>query len=68
MNFKELRLYGIKSHDCHGFMQTLIPIAYRDLFSKGIWDVLTKISYFFSNVYLNKLHSQHIEQHLNEHH
>jgi hypothetical protein len=31
-------LYGIKSHDCHVFMQTLIPLAYRNLLPKGIWD------------------------------
>jgi len=32
----ECRLYGMKSHDCHMFMQTLIPLALRDLLPKGI--------------------------------
>jgi len=36
VNAKECRLYGIKSHDCNVFMQTLIPLAYRDLLPKGI--------------------------------
>jgi hypothetical protein len=27
VNMEECRLYGIKSHDCHVFMQTLIPLA-----------------------------------------
>ena len=36
VNTKECRLYGMKSHDCHVFMQTLIPLAYRDLLPKGI--------------------------------
>jgi hypothetical protein len=36
VNMEECRLYGMKSHDCHVFMQTLIPLAYRDLLSKGI--------------------------------
>ncbi|GKV43375.1 hypothetical protein SLEP1_g50673 [Rubroshorea leprosula] len=26
----ELRLFGMKSHDCHVFMQRLLPIAFRD--------------------------------------
>jgi hypothetical protein len=31
VNLEECRLYGRKSHDCHVFIQTLIPLAYRDL-------------------------------------
>ena len=33
---EECRLYGMKSHDCHVFMQTLIPLAFRDLVPKEI--------------------------------
>jgi hypothetical protein len=29
VNMEECRLYGMKSHDCHVFMQTLIPLAFR---------------------------------------
>jgi len=36
VNTEECRLYRMKSHDCHVFMQTLIPLAFRDLLSKGI--------------------------------
>jgi hypothetical protein len=36
VNMEECRLYGIKSYNCHVFMQTLIPLAYRDLLPKGI--------------------------------
>jgi hypothetical protein len=38
----------MKSHDCHVFIQTLIPLAFRDLLPKGIWDALMEISHFFS--------------------
>jgi hypothetical protein len=34
VNTEECRLYGMKSHDCHVFMQTLIPLAFRDLLPK----------------------------------
>jgi hypothetical protein len=40
VNLEDCRLYGMKNHDYHVFMQTLIPLAYRDLLSKGIWDAL----------------------------
>jgi hypothetical protein len=36
VNMKECKLYGMKSHDCHVFMQTLIPFAFRDLLPKRI--------------------------------
>ena len=36
VNMEEYRLYGMKSHDCHMFMQTLIPLAFCDLLPKGI--------------------------------
>jgi hypothetical protein len=36
VNLEEYRLYEMKSHDCHVFIQTLIPIAYRDSLLKKI--------------------------------
>ena len=36
VNTEKCRLYGMKSHNCHVFIQTLIPLAFRDLLSKGI--------------------------------
>jgi len=62
VNTEECRLYGMKSHDYHVFMQTLIPLAYRDLLPKGIWDALTEISHFFRDICSNKLNVDHIER------
>jgi len=61
-NMEECRLYGMKSHDCHMFMQTLIPLAFHDLLPKGIWDALTKINRFFREICSNKLNVDHIER------
>jgi len=62
VNMEECRLYGIKSHDCHVFMQTLIPLAFHDLLLKGIWDALTKIGHFFRDISSSKLNVDHIER------
>jgi len=35
VNLVDYILYGMKSYDCHVFMQTLIPLAYQDLFPMG---------------------------------
>ena len=44
VNIEDCRLYGMKSYDYHVFMQTLIPLAFRDLLLKAMWDALTEIS------------------------
>jgi hypothetical protein len=62
VNTEECRLYGMKSHDCHVFMQTLIPLAFRDLLPKRIWDALTEINHFFRDICSSKLNVDHIER------
>jgi hypothetical protein len=62
VNLKDCKLYRMKSHDCHVFIQTLIPLAYQDLLPKGIWDALTEISHFFRDICSNKLQTQHVER------
>ncbi|GLU15335.1 hypothetical protein SLE2022_318340 [Rubroshorea leprosula] len=47
VNTQEVRLFDMKSHDCHIFMQSLIPIAFRDLLPKQVWEPLVEISEFF---------------------
>jgi len=59
---EECRLYEMKSHDCHMFMQTLIPLAFHDLLPKGIWDALTENSHFFRGICSSKLNVDHIER------
>jgi len=61
VNMEEYKLYGMKSHDCHMFMQTLIPLTYRDLLPKRIWDALMEISHFFRDICSSKLNVDHIE-------
>ena len=44
------KLYGMKSHDCHIFMQRLIPIAFRELLPANVWQALTELSIFFKDL------------------
>ncbi|KAL0284774.1 UNVERIFIED_CONTAM: hypothetical protein Sangu_2809900 [Sesamum angustifolium] len=43
-DMKELRLHDMKSHDCHVFMQKLIPIAFYEILPKPVWSTLTEVS------------------------
>ena len=54
VNMEECRLYGMKSHNCDMFMQTLIPLTFRDLLPKAsiceayiVKEISTFISYYF---------------------
>jgi hypothetical protein len=62
VNLEDCRLYGMKSHDCHMFLQTLISLAYHDLLSNAIRDALIEISHFFWDICSNKLQTHHIER------
>ena len=62
VNSEEYILHRTMSHDCHVFIQILIPIIYWDLLPKRIWDTLITIIYFLRDVCSNKLHSQQIEE------
>jgi len=62
MNLKDCRLYGIKSYNRQMFIQKLISLAYRDLLSNTICDVLMEINHFFRDIYSNKLQTQHMKR------
>ena len=47
---KKWKLFGMKSHDCHVFMQRLIPIAFRELLPQQVWKALTELSLFFKDL------------------
>ena len=44
------KLFGMKSHDCHVFMQRLIPIAFREMLSSAVWQALTELSLFIKDL------------------
>ncbi|KAL0406558.1 UNVERIFIED_CONTAM: hypothetical protein Slati_3969700 [Sesamum latifolium] len=47
VDMKELRLHGMKSHDCLVFMQKLILIAFREMLPESVWSALTEVSLLF---------------------
>ncbi|KAL0386710.1 UNVERIFIED_CONTAM: hypothetical protein Slati_4551200 [Sesamum latifolium] len=49
-NMTELRMHDMKSHDCHIFMQKLIPIAFREMLSEHVWSALIEVSLLFQSI------------------
>ena len=55
VDLKKHKLFGMKSHDCHVFMQRLIPIAFRNLMLTNVWEPLTELSLLFKDLTCTKL-------------
>jgi hypothetical protein len=53
---------GLKSHDCHIFMERLLPVAFRDFLPDSIWEALTEVSNFFRDLCARELDPIHIEK------
>ena len=44
---KELKLVGLKSHDCHVLMQQLLVVAIRDILPNNVKLAITRLCFFF---------------------
>jgi hypothetical protein len=53
-NVEKGTVHGMKSHDCHVFMECLLPIAFRSL-PECVWKPLTELSRFFKDLCCNTL-------------
>ncbi|KAL4573042.1 hypothetical protein LXL04_019835 [Taraxacum kok-saghyz] len=55
-------LFGMKSHDCHVFMQRLMPIAFRETLPKNVWETITELSLFFKTLTATSITIQDMER------
>ncbi|KAL0321978.1 UNVERIFIED_CONTAM: hypothetical protein Scaly_2494200 [Sesamum calycinum] len=50
IDLNELKLHGMKSHDCHVFVERLIPTAFREMLPEFVWNALTEVSLLFQAI------------------
>lgn len=50
VDLRECKCFGMKSHDCHVFMERLLPIALQELLLINVWKTITEISQFFRDI------------------
>lgn len=50
VDLNEGKLFGMKSHDCHVFMERLLPVALKELLPVIVWKTITEISQFFRDI------------------
>ena len=47
----EMKLVGLKSHDCHVLMQQLLPVAIRGILPDIVRFAITRLCFFFNAIY-----------------
>ncbi|KAL3849470.1 hypothetical protein ACJIZ3_011352 [Penstemon smallii] len=51
VNVKDKKIFGMKSHDCHIFIQQLLPLAVRGMLSPIVRECLVDLRIFFREIY-----------------
>ena len=50
VSIKDLKLVGLKSHDCHVLMQQLLPVAIRGILPDKFWVAITRLCFVFNAI------------------
>ena len=50
VSMKDLKLVGLKFHNCHVLMQQLLPIAIRGIIEDDLQHILTRLCFFFNAI------------------
>ena len=50
VSMKDLKLIGLKSHDCHVLMTQLLPVAIRGMNDPLVKRTITKLCFFFNSI------------------
>ena len=50
VNIEERKISGLKTHDCHVFLERLLPLEVHDFLPKKVSDALTELSNFFKEL------------------
>ncbi|XP_021738310.1 uncharacterized protein LOC110704799 isoform X2 [Chenopodium quinoa] len=56
------KLHGMKSHDCHVFMERLLPVTFKELLPVHVWKAITEISLFFRDLCCSTITLSDIER------
>ena len=50
VSMKDLKLIGLKSHDCHALMQQILPVVLRSVLDKRVRNAIIRMCFFFNAI------------------
>jgi hypothetical protein len=62
VDMRELKMIGMKSHDCHVSMEWLLPIALKELLPQNVLNALAELSLFYTDICSPKLLVSHLKK------
>jgi len=62
VSMNDLKLIGLKSHDCHVLMQQLLLVAIRGIFPKNVRHRITRLCSFFNSICNKEIDSQKFDE------
>ena len=62
VNVKECKILGLKSHDCHVLLQTILPLVLRGLLVKEVSEPLIELCLYFSGLCSKFVRVDHLKQ------
>lgn len=66
VNINECKISGMKSRDCHVFLQRLLPVAIHGYLRKDVCNALVELGLFFKELCCKKLKLKMLEQMKND--
>ena len=58
----DLKLIGLKSHDCHVLMQQLLPVAICRILPKNVRHTITRLCSFFNSICSKEIDFQKLDE------
>jgi len=58
----DLKLIGLKSHDCHILMQQLLPVAIHGILPKYVRHTITQLCSFFNSMCSKEIDSHKLDE------
>ena len=62
VDYKNSKLSGMKSHDCHIMMEYFLPVIFKELLPTKIWSVITELSMFYKQLCSTTLKVDHLRK------
>ena len=62
VSMQDLKLVGLKSHDCHVLMQQLLPVAIRGILPKNVRNTITRLCTFFNSICSKVIDPQKLDE------
>ncbi|MBK5591046.1 hypothetical protein JJ728_23120, partial [Salmonella enterica subsp. enterica serovar Typhi] len=62
VSLKDLKLVGLKSHDCHALMQQLLPVAIRSILPKHVKSSIIRLCFFFNAICCKVIDRERLDQ------